>query len=535
MRAGFANMNDLTVIQASQGLAVYVEKTFPDAKSKGVVIGYDGRHNSHDFAHWAAATFASRGFKVYLFGRIVPTPLVAFGVLAKKTACGIMVTASHNPKDDNGYKVYWDNGAQIVEPHDKGISEAIEANLQPWGVDPHSVKSNPLVEDPTDSVLDAYFKRIQEWSFHSKDNASRDLKIVYTAMHGVGKECATRAFAAFNLKPFHPVPQQIEPHPDFPTVPFPNPEEGKGALKLSMELGDKENAPIVIANDPDADRLAAAERQPNGQWRVFNGNELGILIAHWSWTQYKAKHPDVDPAKCFVVASTVSSKMLQAMAKAEGLKFYETLTGFKWIGNKAIEEHNKGNKCIFCFEEAIGYMVGDACWDKDGIRAAAVFGEFASWVYAHGKNVSAYLDDLYAKYGFFATNNRYFFCYEPEKLPLIFGEMRNGGKYVDTCGRFKISSIRDLTTPGYDSTQPDKKPILPVSRGTEMITFHFENGAVATLRGSGTEPKLKYYTELPGAPGVDSKIVEAELSELVQEIIKHFLQPEKWGLQKPKD
>lgn len=171
----------------------------------------------------------------------------------------------------------------------------------------------------------------------------------------------------------------------------------------------------------------------------------------------------------------------------------------------------------------------------DGIRAAAVFGEFASWVYAHGKNVSAYLDDLYAKYGFFATNNRYFFCYEPEKLPLIFGEMRNGGKYVDTCGRFKISSIRDLTTPGYDSTQPDKKPILPVSRGTEMITFHFENGAVATLRGSGTEPKLKYYTELPGAPGVDSKIVEAELSELVQEIIKHFLQPEKWGLQKPKD
>jgi phosphomannomutase len=154
-----------------------------------------------------------------------------------------MVTASHNPKDDNGYKVYWDNGAQIVEPHDKGISEAIEANLQPWGVDPQSVKSNPLVEDPSDSVFDAYFKRIQEWSFHSKDNASRDLKIVYTAMHGVGKECATRAFSTFNLKPFYPVAQQIDPHPDFPTVPFPNPEEGKGALvRGQSDFQQHENA-----------------------------------------------------------------------------------------------------------------------------------------------------------------------------------------------------------------------------------------------------------------------------------------------------
>lgn len=171
----------------------------------------------------------------------------------------------------------------------------------------------------------------------------------------------------------------------------------------------------------------------------------------------------------------------------------------------------------------------------DGVRAAAVFGEFASSVYAQGKTASIYLDELYAKYGFFATNNRYFFCYEPEKLPLIFGEIRQGGKYVDSCGRFKIRAIRDLTTPGYDSAQADKKPLLPVSRGTEMITFSFENGAVVTLRGSGTEPKLKYYTELPGAPGEDPKRAENELSELVQEVIKHFLQPEKWGLQKPKD
>jgi phosphomannomutase len=534
MKAGFAYMNDLTVIQASQGLATYLEKTVSNGKQQGVIVGYDGRHNSRRFAELTANIFLSRGFVVHLFNTTVPTPLTSFGVRDRGCCAGIMITASHNPKQDNGYKVYWSNSCQIIEPHDKGISECIMENLEPWKVNPKLYQTSPLLHDPTVEVCSHYMQRIIEWSFCREVNPKQKLKIVYTPMHGVGHPYAQKAFAAFGLPEYIPVKEQMDVDPEFPTVPFPNPEEGKGALKLAIQTADHVGAPVIIANDPDADRLAAAEKLPSGEWKIFTGNELGILLADWIITQFKKRNPDFSLSKCVVLSTAVSSKMLSVMARAEGLYYEETLTGFKWLGNKAEELIKKGMKFLFAFEEAIGYMVGDVCLDKDGIRGAAVLAEMASSYYSQNVTLLQRLKTLQQKYGYFATNNRYFFINDMTKLAPIFNKIRNGGKYTDKCGSFKIRHIRDLTAPGYDSQQSDKKPILPVSRNTQMITFFFENGAIATLRGSGTEPKLKYYVELSGNAN-ESERVDAELNRLVQAIIENFLEPSKNDLKPPAD
>jgi len=535
MQAGFNSMNDLTVIQASQGLCIYLEKNVENFKEKGIVVGYDIRYNSKTFAELTALTFMSRGVKVYRINKIAATPLVPFCVLLKGAAAGVMVTASHNPKDDNGYKVYWSNGSQIISPVDSGVAQEISNNLEPWNLENVGNSASHLLLDPTQDLMHSYFQLIQEQCCYHRDlNQRSQLPIVFTPMHGVGKEWVAGAFQAFGLPPYIPVPEQIEPDPDFPTVPFPNPEEGKGAMQLGMNTGDKNNSRLVIANDPDSDRLAVAEKQSNGQWRMFTGNEVGILLGHWIWTQYRNKHQGVDPRKCVVLNTTVSSKMLKAMADKEGLYYEETLTGFKWLGNKAESLTQKGYTFLYAFEEAIGYMISNICLDKDGLRAAAAVAEMANFYEVNGGILlSQQLERMYQEYGFFATNNRYFFCYDPSTMEKIFAKIRNGGRYCDSVGAYKIRDIRDLTT-GYDSTQPTKKAILPTSSSTHMITFFFENGCVATLRGSGTEPKLKYYVELTGN-NANQQQVRSTLDDIVENIIKYLLEPDQNGLERPED
>eukprot|EP01121_Diplochlamys_sp_Union-15-3_P000581 TRINITY_DN10505_c0_g1_i2.p1 TRINITY_DN10505_c0_g1~~TRINITY_DN10505_c0_g1_i2.p1 ORF type:complete len:589 (-),score=89.15 TRINITY_DN10505_c0_g1_i2:11-1777(-) len=524
MTAGYNFINDLTIIQTTQGLCVYLEKM--SNKAKGVCIGYDGRHNSKHYAEITAAIFMSRGFPVYLFRKIIPTPILAYCVKSKHCSGGIMITASHNPKDDNGYKVYWSNGCQIIEPHDKGITDCIILNFEPWGVDLSGVYSNPLLKDPTDEVINSYFEALKVWSFKSEENSKSKFRAVYTPLHGVGGPFMERALQAFGLPPFIPTKEQMESDPEFPTVPFPNPEE-KGALKAAIKAADEAKVNLIISNDPDADRLGVAERLPDGTWKMLHGNEVGILLAHWIFIQKKQKVlPEVvDYCKWFVLNTTVSSKMLAAMAKKEGLHYDETLTGFKYLGSLSLELTSKGYTPLIAFEEAIGYMIGDMVSDKDGVLAAAVFLEMATHLYANNLTCFKQLDELHKLYGYFLSNNHYFFCHDPAVMATIFSDIRNGGKYHEKCGRFVIQNVRDLTT-GYDSTQPDKKAVLPIS-GVHMITFYFDNGAVATLRGSGTEPKLKYYIELGGE---DRKATEAELTELVKEVIDNFLQPTKYGL-----
>jgi len=469
-----------------------------------------------------------------------------------------MVTASHNPKQDNGYKLYWENGCQIIPPQDEYISAAIMQNLAVWEDVRKHLKTNAcggddeelidlsswshLLQDPTVVQADDYFNAIREYNYSNGKPVLSNEKIVYTAMHGVGTPFTYRAIELYGLPKCIGVEEQIQADPEFTTVKYPNPEEGKGALKLAMDKCEKEGAILILANDPDADRLAVAERNLDGTWRIFNGNEIAMLLADWVWTQYKARHPNEDYSKCVMIASTVSSKILRAMAQHEGFKFDETLTGFKWIGNRADKYIKDGYTFLFGYEVEIGFLVGDCSLDKDGVRAASVFAEMAHYHYktGHVKRLSEQIENIYQKYGFFAMKTRYFFTPTTDLLHNVMEELRQieDGHYPtyvpsirDSSKRFNIASIRDLTK-DYDSAQVNHKPVLPATPTSQMITFTFENGTSATIRNSGTEPKLKWYVE------TNDKNKEKAfdlLEEMTPSILEYLLNPKANGLVAPQD
>ncbi|TMW67362.1 hypothetical protein Poli38472_012478 [Pythium oligandrum] len=545
MGPGTTAMNDLVIIQTTQGICKYLFDVFgpEEAKKRGMVVGYDHRAldtlNSKRFAELTAAVCVHYGIKVHLYEGFVATPLVPFCIEQTQAVAGVMVTASHNPKADNGYKVYWSNGCQIIRPHDAGIAAVILENLEPWtrydDAFLSTLRSSPLVKNPTEEMTTRYFAHLQQrLCRYPDDNRSTSLKIAYTAMHGVGHAFTSRSFAAFNHQPYVQVTAQLLPDPEFPTVAFPNPEEGKGALQLAMEAAEANGARLILANDPDADRLAVAEQDPvTKQWKIFTGNEIGVLLGHWELTQYLKQHPDADRSQLYFIASTVSSKMLRAVAEVEGLNFVETLTGFKWMGNKTAELRDQGKTVLFSFEEAIGFCVGDLVKDKDGVCAAAVFAEMAVQLEKeHKRTVAQHLEHLYERYGHFVTQNHYVKCYDPAVTLKIFERLRNEGKYWTECGDFTINHIRDLTT-GHDSEQADHKAVLPVSSSSQMITYKFANGCVATLRTSGTEPKLKYYVELAGKVGQTRAEVTEILRVQVEQIVELMLQPTENNLERP--
>uniref|UniRef100_A0A8C4RRP8 Phosphoglucomutase 2 n=1 Tax=Erpetoichthys calabaricus TaxID=27687 RepID=A0A8C4RRP8_ERPCA len=542
MGAGTSRMNDLTVIQTTQGFCRYLEQHFIDLKERGVVIGFDARAhpasggNSKRFATLAATVFVSHGVPVFLFSSITPTPFVPYTVTYKKLCAGIMVTASHNPKQDNGYKVYWSNGSQIIPPHDAGIASAIEENLEPWpqSWDEMLIKDSPLLKDPYAEINRHYFQDIQQHCFHRNINKTSKEKFVHTSVHGVGHEFVKSAFKAFDLAQPYAVPEQKDPDPEFSTVKYPNPEEGKGVLTLSFALAAKEGASIILANDPDADRLAVAEKQESGEWKVFSGNELGALLGWWMFTCWKEQNKDPAAVKdVYMLASTVSSKILRAIAVKEGFHFEETLTGFKWMGNRSHQLLEQGKKVLFAFEEAIGYMCSPVVLDKDGVSAAAITAEMACYLATKDTSLSQQLKHIYEEYGYHITKASYFICYDSETIKKLFNRLRNfegEGTYPKTCGSFTVSGVRDLTT-GYDSNESDKKAILPTSKSSEMLTFTFSNGGVATMRTSGTEPKIKYYAEICAPPGnSDPEQLKTELKSLVDAIVEDFFEPEKNNL-----
>ncbi|XP_070805307.1 phosphopentomutase isoform X2 [Pituophis catenifer annectens] len=497
MGAGTSQMNDLTIIQTSQGFCRYLEKNITDLKNRGVVIGYDARAHpstggsSKRFARLTATAFVTQGVPVYLFSQITPTPFVPYTVTHLKLAAGIMVTASHNPKQDNGYKVYWENGSQIIGPHDRGIADAINGNLEPWpqAWEDGLIDQSPLLHDPYATVNKDYFKDIQRHCCHRDINKETKLKFVHTSVHGT----------------------------------------------LSFALADKKDARVILANDPDADRLALAEKQGSGEWKVFSGNEFGALLGWWLYTCWKNQNQTPNAIKdVYMLSSTVSSKILRAIALKEGFHFEETLTGFKWMGNRAKELMDQGKNVLFAFEEAIGYMCSPVVLDKDGVSAAVITAEMASFLATKNVTLSQQLKNIYTEYGYHITKSSYFICHDQKIITALFEKLRNyEGKntYPKTCGKFAVSGVRDLTT-GYDSNQDDKKAVLPTSKSSQMITFTFSNGGVATMRTSGTEPKIKYYAELCAPPGnSDFEKLKQELDELTGALEKYFFEPEKNTLQ----
>ncbi|XP_003744897.1 phosphoglucomutase-2 [Galendromus occidentalis] len=539
MAEGFACMNDLVIIQTSQGLAKYLVENIADARKMGVVISFDGRHNSPRFARLTARAFLQLGVKVFLFNRVTPTPYVPFSILHFGAACGVMVTASHNPKEDNGYKVFWSNGAQIISPHDKGIQTSIEKNLEPWSQawDVDDLRNNALLNDPTEEINSNYMQIIENNIF-DRDLIKRcRTAFCFTAMHGVGHRYVAEAFKRCGIARSYPVLEQMEPDPEFPTVKFPNPEEGASALELAIRTANKNNCRIILANDPDADRLAVAELiDQSHEFRTFSGDNLGALIGWWLWTRHRLSNPKSDPSDFVMIASTVSSKILRSMAKKEGFNFEETLTGFKWMANRGIELEKQGKKVLFAFEEAIGYMCGTAVWDKDGVSAALQVANMVAYLDEQNVTLNEQLNRIFDEYGFHTTYNSYYISHDPVATGKMFDRIRNidgPNTYPKKIGRFAVSGVRDLTV-GFDSTQPGNKPILPVSSSSQMITFYMENGATITIRTSGTEPKVKWYSELitkPGVPRSEWESATKELRELIDSMVEELYRPSIYGFQ----
>ncbi|KAL5120912.1 hypothetical protein ACEQ8H_001100 [Pleosporales sp. CAS-2024a] len=526
MQAGFACMNSLTVIQASQGLAAYLLKTQHGVKKRGVVIGRDARHNSEKFAKLTAAAFVAKGIKVWWYETPCHTPLVPFGVRELNAVAGVMVTASHNPAKDNGYKVYWSNGCQIIPPHDSGISASILENLRPVSWDTSVVESpDLLVEGSLDHVTDKYHQAV--WCAANAEGShvrmSKDLKFIYTPMHGVGLPAMTQCAEMLGIaSQMTVVEAQAQPDPDFPTVKFPNPEE-KGALDLAIQTADQASIRLILASDPDADRLAVAEKV-HDKWHIFTGNQLGALIGSYLYERYPSSKPR---EKLAMLASTVSSRMLAALAQKEGFKFTETLTGFKWLGNVARDVESEGYDVVYAFEEALGYMIPQTVHDKDSISAAAVFLTATSQWATQGLTPYAKLQSLYEYLGYFEDANTYLVSPSPTVTGRVFTAIRALGKpHPTTIGPRKIVRWRDLTL-GYDSKTKDHRPDLPVDVSSQMITCELDNGAVFTVRGSGTEPKIKLYIECQGKSSAEAK---EGANAILGDLLREWFKPEENGL-----
>lgn len=532
-------MNSVTVIQASQGLAEYLISLDPGNREKGVVIGRDGRHNSEKFAKLTAAAFAAKGFKVYWL-KTVHTPLVPYGIRHHGAAAGVMVTASHNPAADNGYKVYMGNGCQIIPPHDKGIADHIEANLEPlnWSIE-HINLENPSVIDGYRVMGGKYLQDVKRetwlWEPASERTTQTQhygpINFTYTPMHGVGWYYLRALLETAGLdKDMHVVKCQAHRNADFPTVKFPNPEE-RGALEEAMKTADTYGDRLILVNDPDADRFAAAQKV-DGVWKQFTGNQLGVLLASFVWEKYLEKnHGTMGKTAMFV--SAVSSRMLFKMGETYAndgdFTVEETLTGFKWLGNRAQEwEQETGGKALFAYEEAIGYMIPGVGYDKDGVAAASLFlAACYEWQRSDLETPWAVLQDLYDTYGYFEEANTYLITPSPAVTERVFAQIRAASPSM--VGTRAIKRWRDLTV-GHDTGMPDNTPKLPVDPSAQMITCWLDDDVVFTARGSGTEPKLKLYIEASAdSPEGAKEIANSVLDDLMREWFK----PEENGLTRP--
>ncbi|KAL5360290.1 hypothetical protein BJX96DRAFT_150048 [Aspergillus floccosus] len=497
MAAGFSCMNSLTVIQASQGLAKFLKDRHADSAAGGVVIGHDARYNSAKFAQLAANAFIAQEIPVWLYSIESITPTVPFGVTHLRAAAGIMITASHNPAQDNGYKVYFKNGAQINTPMDVEIAQSIEENLAPW---PNAWKDlHPgryLHLGAYQDVIPRYTEAVREYAKSINPAWIPELQrpFVYTPLHGVGGVVFPELCRSMGIHDYFPVPEQFRPDPDFPTVSFPNPEEA-GALDLAMQTADKDGITLIIAHDPDADRFAAAEKV-NGSWFPFTGNHVGVLLASYLF-EFVGSQKTNSPVA--VLDSAVSTGMLEKMATARGIHFKEALTGFKWMGNIARDLEEQGYYVPFAFEEALGYMFPNVCYDKDGITAAMVFLSAEAHWRSQGLTPYTKLQQLFQEYGHFETLNNYFRSPSPDITMKLFRAIRDGPYRTEkSLGSFKILRWRDMTE-GYDSGTADLKPTLPVDSSSQMLTLWLDRDVRFTIRASGTEPKVKLYIESCGA------------------------------------
>ena len=523
--AGINRMNIYVVRRATQGLANYIIKQ--GAANKGVAIAYDSRHMSPEFAMEAAMTLAANGIKAYKFESLRPTPELSFAVRELGCVAGINITASHNPPEYNGYKVYWEDGAQFTPPHDKGVTEevlAIEDLSTVKTTDEASATAAGLYQVIGQEIDDKYIAQVKAQVVNQKavDEMQDQITIVYTPLHGTGNIPARRVMKEIGFTHVYVVPEQELPNGDFPTVSYPNPE-AKEAFELGLKLAKEKDADLVLATDPDADRLGVYVKDTkSGEYIPLTGNMSGSLLCEYVLSQKQAAGKI--PADGQVVKSIVSTNLIDAVAKSYGAELIEVLTGFKWIGKQILKNETTGHGTyLFGMEESYGCLIGTYARDKDAISATAALCEAAAYYKQKGMTLWDAMIAMYEKYGYYKDAVKAIGLSGIEglaKIQSIMETLRNntptevGGYKVTSARDYKLDTIKNMAT-------GEVKPTgLPSSN---VLYYDLEDGAWICVRPSGTEPKIKFYFGVKGTSLKDAEEKENALGAAVMAMVDKMM------------
>ena len=520
--AGTNRMNKYTVGKATQGLANYILEQ--GTQDKGVAISYDSRRMSKEFSLQTALIFCANGIKAYLFENLRPVPELSFAVRELKCTAGVMITASHNPPKYNGYKVYWDDGSQIVSPRDTEIINKVR-NVKDFS-EIKSISKEEAIEKGLLNIVgpemdEKYIKVLKDHILNPEimKEQGKKLKVVYTPLHGTGNTIAEKLLKELGMENVYVVSEQKDPDGNFPTVDYPNPED-PNAFKLALELAKKVDADVVLATDPDADRLGIyAKDSKTGEYMNYTGNMSALLIAEYRISQMKEK--GILPSNGMFITTIVSSELAKAIAKNYGLECIEVLTGFKNIGavmRKADENHDK--KYVFGFEESYGCLIGDYARDKDGIAAVMALCEAACFYASKGKTLWDAMIDIYEKYGYYKEAQVSIVregVQGAQEIKDMMTKMRETD--IESIGKYKVLVFKDVEKDVVKDMKTGKisKTGLPKSN---VLYYELEDNSWCCIRPSGTEPKIKLYMGIKGNTEKEAEEKLAELKEAMLEIVE---------------
>ena len=509
MGVGTNRMNIYTVGAATQGLSNYLNKNFKDLKQIAVVVGHDCRNNSRLFAEVSANIFAANGIKVYLFDDMRPTPEMSFAIRQLGCQSGIILTASHNPKEYNGYKAYWDDGAQVLAPHDKGIIDEVNKVGAEDIKGLHTVldTANPLIEIIGEEIDKLYLDKIKTISIDPEAiHRQKDMKIVYTPIHGTGMMLIPRSLQLWGFENVNTVPEQMVKDGNFPTVVSPNPENAE-ALSMAIALAKKIDADIVMASDPDADRVGMACKDSNGEWVLVNGNQTCMIFLYYiiknRIAMGKMKGNE------FVVKTIVTTELIKAIADKNNVEMYDCYTGFKWIAS-VIRENEGKKQYIGGGEESYGFLAEDFVRDKDAVSACSLLAEICAWAKDQGKTLFDVLMDIYVEYGF--SLNHTVNVVKPGKTGA--DEIKQMMVNFRTNPPKELAGSEVVLTKDYQSLKAtdNKGNVTDIAQPatSNVLQWYTANGTKVSVRPSGTEPKIKFYIEVTGEMKCPKCYAEAE-------------------------
>jgi len=513
--AGTNRMNIYSVRKATQGLANFIIKK--GAKAKGVVIGRDSRLFSDRFALETASVLLANGIKVFYFEDIHPTPLVSYAVRKLGAVAGVMITASHNPKEYNGYKVFWSDGGQVVPPEDKEIIEEVKKikSINDVKTLPVEILKSHFLFEIIDSKIDPlYLEEVKTLSLNTQINSNSDIKICYTPLYGTGYKLIPSSLKNFGFKNVFIVEKQAIPDGNFPDAPYPNPEIPE-AMQTGLKYAQEKGGDVLLASDPDADRIGVMIKNRDGSYELLNGNQIGCLLLYYLLTSLREKNKL--PANPKVVTTIVTTRLLIEIAKDFNVSVDEVLTGFKWIAQKIKQYETSGKNFIFGCEESHGYLAGTFVRDKDAIIASSLFAELVAYYKNKGKTMDEVLEEIYLKYGYFKESQKSIEAAGKEGLEKIKNFMEKLRKEpLKNTKSFKLVSIYDIKNKkafNFEKNCEIEPLDLPVS---DVVIMNFTDNCSIIARPSGTEPKIKFYFSTSG------KIKDGESLKELKERIENF-------------